>query len=222
MAGKRKITEEFILEYFASIDKSGRNHKYYQEKFKSMSDAEFDRFMKEVRDGYTPEITIPNLDGVESVTMENNFKLAKKMGVEFHHHLVIEGEGDTPTYITPKKYLVIRLPVRRQAQHLYKKIRIPENNNTVDDLTGQPTGRSRGSSVSYPELQVLAALNLEATAVELMKYRGGDTGGFAAMNASVLETGAVQMSAIADKATGVESKQTLSVLLHAMHISNNV
>lgn len=222
MAGNRKKAEDFFLGFIGAIDKSGRNHAYYQEKFKSMNDAEFDRLMKAVRDGYVPELTIPNLDGVETVTIENNFAIAKKLGVEFHHHLIIEGEGDTPTYITPNKYLVIRLPVRRQAQHLYKKISIPENNNTVDDLTGQPTGRSKGSSVSYPELQVLAALGLESTAVELMKYRGGDQGGFAAMNASILETGAVAMDAIADKATGVESKQTLSVFLKSMHLQNSI
>lgn len=222
MAGNRKAAEDFYLDFLSSIDKSGRNHAYYQAKFKSMSDAEFDRFMKAVREGFVPELTFPNLDGVETISIENNFAIAKKLGVEFHHHLIIEGEGDTPTYITPKKYLVIRLPVRRQAQHLYKKILIPENNNTVDDLTGQPTGRSKGSSVSYPELQVLAALGLESTAVELMKYRGGDQGGFAAMNASILESGAVKMDAIADKATGVESKHTLDVLLKSMHISSTL
>ena len=76
--------------------------------------------------------------------------------------------------------------------------------------------------MSYPELQVLAALGLESTAVELMKYRGGDQGGFAAMNASILESGAVKMDAIADKATGVESKHTLDVLLKSMHISSTL
>jgi hypothetical protein len=153
--------------------------------------------------------------------VERNLKVAKQWGHEFFEKIWLPGP-DGQMYLSPIPYLVIELPLRRQAQHLIKKISIPEDNRSVDNLTGQPTGRSKGSKLSYPEFQVLAALNLDANITEMAKYRGGDTGGFNAMNKQIANTGTVSQESIEHLSTGVESTKTLHTLLVAMHLSNTL
>jgi hypothetical protein len=105
---------------------------------------------------------------------------------------------------------------------LEKKISIPAHNNTVDDLTGQPTGPSKGAKISYPETQVFASMGLYNTLSELMKFRGGDLAGFDAMNKSISQTGSVSLKAIEPYASGVESTKTLKVFLTGMHLKSTL
>jgi hypothetical protein len=108
----------------------------------------------------------------------------------------------------------------RQAQHLEKKIRIPNNNRSIDELSGQPSGASKGSKISYPEVQILAALNLPHSLTEKLKYRGGDVRAFDAMNDAIDKQGAVSMKAIEHLAGKVESTRTFGTFLRCMHLDN--
>jgi hypothetical protein len=216
---KRQAAEAFILEMIDSLLPGSENKRYYAEKvFPRMSDAQFSQFMQDLRDGkQILGLIAPNLKGPR-LDIKRNFEVAKKLGHKFHQRIVFGPTESKPGYITPIPYLVIKLPLRRQAQHLIKKIRIPEDNHSVDDFTGQPTGKSKGSKLSYPETQVLAALKLDATMAELLKYRGGDLGGFNAMNTMINRTGGVRLESIEPASTGVESTKTLKVFLTSMHL----
>jgi hypothetical protein len=118
--------------------------------------------------------------------------------------------------------MVIDLPIRRQSQHLQKKRSIPENNRVIDQLSGQPTGPSKGAKISYPELQVLAGMNMDSSLVELIKYRGGDKGGYNALNAMVGRYGAANLKTLSNYATGVQSTQTLKIFLTASHLKSTL
>lgn len=218
----RKAAEDFILKYIDKILPDGKNKIIYQSLFASMDDAAFAEFMTDIESGAkTLPIIAPNFSD-ESLSTERNLSIAKEIGYNFFQRVWIEGDGDTPTYLTPIPYLVIDLPLRRQAQLLVKKISIPEDNKSVDDFTGQPTGKSKGARVSYPEVQVLAAMGLNNSLVELMKYRGGDVKGFNAMNDSISKQGAVSMKSIEKFASGVESTRVLKTFLNCMHIKSTL
>jgi hypothetical protein len=103
-----------------------------------------------------------------------------------------------------------------------KKISIAEDNNSVDDYSGQPTGKSQGSKLSYPELQILAAMGLDANITEMMKFRGGDTKAFDAQNRQISETGTTSQESIMHLGGHVASKQTFSTMLTCMHIDNTL
>jgi len=217
---KRKEAEQFILEYIDKLLPGSDNRLYYEKNvFPRMNDAQFEQFMHDLKDGkQILSIIAPNLHGPK-LDIKRNFKVAEELGHNFFQRIVFGPTEGRPGYMTPIPYLVIKLPLRRQAQHLVKKIQIPEDNHSVDHFTGQPTGASKGSKLSYPELQVLAALNLDKTLAELLKYRGGDLGGFNAMNNSINKTGGVRLDTIQAAATGVESTKTLHVFLTSMHLS---
>lgn len=221
MAGKRKEAEDFILKYIEKLaDKTNRG--YYEKLFASMSDKDFDLFMTKLEEGSIDLVMIePNFNGSEN-PIEKNLALAKELGHNFFQRIWMTDEIGTPPYLSNIPYLVIDLPVRRQAQLLDKKVSIPEDNRSVDDLTGQPTGKSKGSRISYPETNILAAMDLNYTLIELLKFRGGDRQAFNTMNKEISNTGAVSLDAIYDPNTSVRSTKTLSALLKGMHLDNTL
>jgi hypothetical protein len=220
--GKRQATEAFVLKYIEKLMPGSENTQLYRDLFASMDDEQFDQFIQALeKEETTLAVIAPNFGKVK-LTVERNLALAQELGHNFFERLWIKPDDNSPAFLTPKEYLVMDLPLRRQAQVLVKKISIPEDNQSVDDLTGQPSGKSEAAKISYPETQVLAALNLDKTLNELLKYRGGDTQGFNAMNDSFSRTGGASQEAIKHLAGGVKSTQTLHTILLAMHLSNTL
>ena len=216
MAGNRSATENFILKYVAKlVPGDTSNVQIYKDRFAAMDDKQFEAFMQKIESGEEMlAIVVPNLSE-HKVTMENNLKVAEELGHNFFERIWITPNDGSPPYLTPKKYLVFTQVLRRPAQLLVKKTSITEDKRSVNDLTGQPaaTGKSRSSKISYPETQIMAALNLDNSLIEMLKYRGGDTKGFNAMNQSISKTGGVSLDALKKLNTRVKSTETLKTLL---------
>lgn len=217
--GKRQASEAFILKYIERLVPGSENPKMYQELFAEMDDKQFHDFIHGVGTGKDQlAVVAPNF-GKSKITIQNNLEIGDELGHNFYERLWIQPAGGGRAYLSPVAYLVMDLPLRRQAQLQVKKMSVPEDNMSVDDLTGQPSGKSDSAKISYPETQVLAALKLDHTLTELLKYRGGDTQGFNAMNDSFAKTGGASQEAIKHLAGGVRSTQTLRTILTGMHYS---
>lgn len=221
MIKNRKKTETFIINTINKIAGS-KNKKLYSDLFESMSDKEFDNFMKDLKNNkITLSVVASNLEKMV-LNVERNIKIAKSLGYDFFQQLKITGDNSMPDYLTPNKYLVMNLPVRRASQLLIKKISIPSDDKSIDLTTGQVTGKSSGSKLTMPEIQVLAGMGIKDSIKELMKVRGGDLGSKNAMSALLIKQGSVSQKVLEQYATGVVSTQTLSSYLNAMHIKNNL
>lgn len=217
--GKRQASEAFILKWIERLVPGSENTQLYKDMFARMDDKVFHDFIESVGTVKTRlSVIVPNF-AKSKITIENNLAIAKELGHNFYERLWIKPSDDQPAYLTREKYLVMDLPLRRQAQLLVKKISIPEDNQSVDDLTGQPSGKSDSAKISYPETMVLTSLKLDHNLTEFLKYRGGDTQGFNAMNDSFAKTGGASQEAIKHLAGGVRSTQTLRTILTAMHFS---
>lgn len=222
MPGNRKRAETFIYEYIEKLLPKSGNVNIYKKLFASMSDEQFDSFIKDLESGkQILSIIAPNLAEFKLST-ERNLAIAEELGHNFFEHIWIEGKDDIPTYLTPITYMVVDLPLRRASQILIKKISVPDDMKTVDTLTGQPTGESKGARISYPELQVCGAMGLENTMVELMKYRGGDNKGNVAYNAMISKYGSANLKTLSNYTSGVESTKTLKTFLTCMHIRSTL
>jgi hypothetical protein len=223
MAKNRKAAEDYILKYINKLLPDKSNESLYVNLFKSMSDKDFDVFMKKVETGEIKLAVVdPNFNAT-GLSVERNFKIAEEFKFEFFKHLWISGSNSTePTYLSVIPYLVMDMPIRRVSQLLTKKMSIPENNNIVDNLTGQPTGASKGARISFPELQVLAAIGMDSSLTEFMKYRGGDRRGLMAMNNTISKTGHVTLADMDKYQSGVESTKTLNVYLTGCHLQNTL
>ena len=164
----------------------------------------------------------PELSG-PSLSVERNLDLAESWGHKFFERIWMDSQNGSPSYLSNDKYLIVDLPLKRQAQFLIKKISIPEDNRSIDTFTGQPTGKSKGSKISWPELQILAALGgFDETISEFFKFRGGDLQGFNAMNNMIANTGGVSLNAVGSLGTKVKAVQSLSTLLVSMHLTNSI
>lgn len=221
MAKNRKAAQDFILKYVEKLLPGGQNVKMYEDYFASMSDKEFDAWISRLGNGEEIlAVVVPPMSDIK-MDVVRNLKLAKELGHEFFQRVWLVAP-DGSKYLTPKKHLVYKLPIRRQAQLLIKKISIPKDNNTIDYRTGQPTGDSKGGKVSYMELQMLSAQGLDNTVTELIKYRGGDVQGFRAMNTVIGRTGRVSQAEIEPYAGGVKSTQVLRAYLTAAHLESDL
>jgi hypothetical protein len=218
----RAAAESLILKYIDEIAPGGENVKLYTDLFASMDDTLFEQFMIDLDTGKKRLAVISPNFSKNGLNTERNLKIAKELGHNFFQRVWMPAKNGLPAYLTPIPYLVVDLPLRRQAQLLEKKISIPEDNNSIDNFTGQPTGKSKGSKISYPELQVLAAMGLSDSVTEMIKYRGGDEKGFNAMNTTISRTGGVSLKAIEPFSGNVKSTDTLKAMLNGMHIQNTL
>lgn len=222
MAGNKKAAQDYILKYLQKITRSDENVRIYEKIFAAMTDKDFDKFITDLESGEKFLVVIVPNFGKSTIDVENNLNIAKELKHEFFQKVWIEGQGDTPTYLTPIPYMVVDLPVRRASQLLIKKISVPKHNKVIDSLTGQPTGESKGAKISYPELQVAAAMGLENCMIELMKYRGGDARGGAALNGMISRYGRANLRTLSQFASGVESTFTLKTFLTSAHLSSTL
>lgn len=219
----REAAEAEVYKWVEAILPNGGMPAKYKTLFGAMDDAAFDAYMKKLASGEEILSIEAPIQSKAKISIENNFAVAKKLGHEFFEKLWLTDPATGTVYLTPHRYLVIDLPLRRQQQMLVEKVSIPENNRHVDEMTGQPSGDSHSSSLTFPELQVLYARGCNATIEELAKFRGGDLKAFQRMNRQAQESGGVSMAAIKEMgSTQVKSTETLYTYLVCMHYSNTL
>jgi hypothetical protein len=222
MATPREKATAFILKYIGRLLPGSENVGYYKELLGKMSEKEFREFMERLRDGEeTLFLMAPNLMSVK-LSVRRNIEIAQELGFSFFERQWIYDPKYNKRRRTPKRYMTLKLPTRRQVQLLVKKTSIPEDNHTIDELSGQPTGPSKGSKISFPQLQVMAAQDIDRALEELFKFRGGDVEAGQQLDREVIQTGRANLDQLTVKPTLVRSVETLSTLLKGAHLDNNL
>lgn len=223
MKGDRAAAEKEALYFIDMFLPGSENRKIYKELFERMTDNEFETWIENLESGeeimplYAANLVGPQLN------MRQIFKVADELEFELFQHLILTDQQTGQVYRTPNKHLIGMVPFRRQVQMLVKKASIPDSNHIIDERTGQPTGDSKGARLSAPEIQVNASKGVTKMILEWIKFRGGDSKAYDAMNRSIIETGDASMESImAESTTLVKSNKTLSVYLKAMHLDNNL
>lgn len=219
---KRQAVEAMALTYIEKITRDKDNVERYRKLFASMSDSEFDDFMVKLRDNKITLSIFAPVDGKQTISVENNFKIAKELGFEFFQHLNYGATDNLPAYRSPIKALVYILNIKRAAQTVAKKMSMPEDDTAIDVMSGQVTGSSKSSKLTMPELQILIGYGLNDSIVELMKTRGGDLGEANAMSQLLIRDGTVRQDTLRQYQTGVVSTDTLRSYLNAMHIKTTL
>lgn len=222
MASKNRAeTEQFILEVTDAIDRSKRSTKFMREQFEKMDDERFDKWMTELREGRDFISVIMDNCQKHGISVENNLRVAKKYGIKMHQRIWTTDEATGVTTLSNHAYPIYYMPVRRQIETLENKRSVASDNKHIDELTGQVTGVSAASGISFPELLVMYSQGLDSSLVELMKYRGGDLKGNVMFNQSILNTGGVSIEALQQYKTSVKSTDTLNIFLRGMHYESN-
>lgn len=205
----------------------------YEDTINAMTDEELEYWILALENGVqdfpdldkpsdTICIVVPNLDKNNRLNIQRNLKLAEELGYNLFERCWLTHPITGQTTLTNRRYLSLLLPIRRQAQTLDHKISIAQSDNRIDDLTGQVTGESKGSSISYPEIQMLVAKGLEQTTYELLKARGGDEDAWRLMKARLINTGEFSVAELDQLDSRAKVNNAFKHILEGMHIQNNV
>lgn len=231
MNSMRKKVTEFIVSVIQDFTPGDtRNSEITRERLESMSDEKFEDYMRRLGKPQTEEewmnrehlnLYVPNLDKTK-INVIRNVEIAKSLGKNIFQQVWITDPQTLLTFLTPKPYPVMDLPVRRQAQIHEKKASIPLHSKSVDQLTGQVTGDSKGSKMSFPEIGALASQKLDNSLIEMIKIRGGDEEAYREVERKLIQTGSCSMSDVLDMGTRVKSTDVASAYLKAMHLDNNL
>lgn len=205
------------------------NAKMLEKHLRSLSNKDFEEYVRSLlptkESGLDQQnaipIYIPSFEPNQA-TIDNNLIVADKLGLKLYHHLKLTNPNTGQVYITPVKHLVGDVTLRRQIQLQSKKESIPEDDKTVDELTGQVTGASKGSKVSFPELQALGAQGLDKSIQETMSIRGGNPILKREWERQIMETGDANMEPLLALGYKPKSTLTLSRLFNGMQLDTNL
>lgn len=222
----RKAAEEFLLKFMGEVTKGGANRRIYESLFKNMTDEQFMAFVDKAEKGLENRQSLPvwssNTDKSEGIDFDHIVKLAKKYSVALEQQLIMTDEATGIEFTTPKACYVGITEWRKQRQMLQKKFGAGKDDNTIDDLTGQVVGESKGGGISNPENQILKTLGLIITGQELGDVRGGDLKALDAYKNELITTGTATVYGSLRKGSGVKSMKTLHYLLRQRFIDNNL
>lgn len=217
---KRKELQNFILETINNLEPSGLNKKRYEDMFSKWSDTQFESYMAGLRDGaHKIVLYVPNLK--INLKMANIFKVSHDLGMELFERVRLWDSITKRYYLTPQKYPILLLPVRRLKQFLMDKISVPESDTKIDAFSGQVVKPDKGASISSVEMQTILSKGLKTSISELIRVRGGDINAYAVFKSQLEETGSASLNEIPDDSRA-RSSVIMGVYFHAMHIDNNV
>lgn len=218
----RKKAEEFALKLLDKIDPGNKNVEIARKHFSAMSDAEFEKLVAEFAKGESGlAYTHPNLNKTK-ITIANNLKLASKLGYKMFDYCYLTDPDIGVTARTVNPCMITTMYVRRQAQTLEHKNSVPTDDRHLDQMTDQPTGPSKGASITAPELPVGYAQNWNAVLAELVNYRGGNNRAFQISKQLAIRTGEISQETIKQFPSANKIISTLSSNFLAAHIDNNL
>lgn len=230
MASREEVTAFIVGAIAEIIPGDTYNSDLTKKRLDAMSLEEFDEYVRALAKPTTEEgiatqeilpFYSPNLKDPR-VTMPNLLRVADMIGFEFFEQLWLTDPQTGRVFLTPQKYLVLDMTVRRQAQMLTKKSSIPENSRHVDEMSGQVTGKSKGSKISFPELQAQLAQGLEHTLIEEIKVRGGDRAAQVEFDRQLIENGEASIVDVTQGSGVTASTSTVGKLFRGMMIDTDI
>ena len=208
----RKKLEDDIIRFVKRISNNDRSTDVYKDLFKSMNDKAFMIWLKDLGSEKTSlTCIIPNGEKGGGIEMSDLLKLAEELDFTLWERVWLETPSGLPV-LSIHKALNANVFMRRLSQSVMSKMIVPKDDTSVDSITGQPTKKSTGNSITNPEGELLASYGLSETAKEFMNTRGGDEGAYRAYKSLIASTGKARKNDIAPFKTGAKSSQMVNTL----------
>jgi hypothetical protein len=221
MNPKRKAVQDYVLKTLKLQEPGEYNHKRYEEFFDSLDDKAFDQWMRILKDNHHAKITLMIPPFKVVIDPKDSFTTAKFLGLELMERLRLWDPIGKRYCLTPEKYYILSLPIRRLKQYGLDGLSVPDSDRRLNPLTDQVVKPDKGSAISFPQAQMIAEKGLTTTLHELMTVRGGDLEAYSKMKAQIEETGEASID-VMEGTSGVKSVRTLRSFLNAMHLESNI
>lgn len=223
MNKKRERVQNYLYDKLKRLEGGKtRNADRYKKLFSKMSDKDFDVWMNDLRAGKF-KISIEVKNGFSGVLRLNDiFDTAHNVGCEIFEQLRLFDETTQRYYITPYKYCILELPIRRLKQYLLDKYSIPKSDKKINPVIGQVVGEDKGSSLGITEAQAVSSKNLFNSLAEFLIVRGGNLEAYANMRAQLIDNGECSLSSLNINSTKVKVAVAVRAYLNGLHLSNNL
>ena len=186
-----------------------------------MTDKQFDTFMHDMRDGkFQLHIVAPNMK--VNLKVKDMIAAADALKLKLFHRIWMRDNATGRKFLSDNEYLVVKLPIRRQEQFIDKKMSVPDNDRSIDGLTGQVSWDSKACAITNPrDSNSWQPETWMPTLFELVNVRGGNINSYAELKRSLEENGEVRLNDL-DPTARSRVAVMGGVLLTAMLIDSNL
>ena len=219
----RKETTDLIKKYLSEIGGYNNSVKMHIAELESLTDKEFDDLMVDFREGKsTLRYYKANWSDDNRFNRDKLIEVGKKYGFIFRKRLWITDSTTGQVKLTPRPYPFVPQIVRRQQQHLLKKVAITDKAMKFDETTGQPLTSIKTAAISFPEAMSLHNLGLHDYLMEAYKFRGGDLEAYRRLVRNIVNAGENSMESVGNTGSRANVNDLISNHLTAMHIKNQL
>ncbi len=229
MNAKREKAEKAFLQLINDIDETGENAKVWIDRFSTMTDKEFDNWMKEMK----KDILHTHIDiqynqsdkRFDKMTDINHIeKVAKKYNVALREHIAFphlnKDDPDHP-YVTATPVPIIYIPIRKMQQMLQKKNFSAGTVDQANPITGQVTGDSKAAALGDSQTFSLATTNQKDAIRELLTIRADNEEGKMRMLSEIDKNGKVYYSECKVSLDQCQSIQAMKVFITGACLRTN-
>ena len=220
----RKQIEKMIYDTYDALDPSGTNSGKYRDLFGSMTDAQFEKFMKEFLSNPDENFMLDIVEFEHDLRMEYCQKAANVLGVPlmeyvYMPHLTMDRKR---VIVSKEKCLVGYINVKRTQQLLSKKNGLSTSNEKVSAITGQVVRKDKNARSSDIEASMLVSLGADKILQEFHGPRADDQVMKRQMNQSIATKGYVMLDELDNVSTNKVTLNTINTYLLSMGLKSDI
>lgn len=220
----RQYIEKLIYDTFDALDPSGTNSNKYKLLFSTMSDIEFEKYMKNFLKDDNEQFTLDIVEYEHDLKMEYCENAAKVLGIPlmeyvYMPHLTMDKKH---VVVSKEKCLVSYINVKRTQQLLHKKNGISIANEKRSATTGQVVNKDKNARNSDIEASMLVSLGADKILQELHGPRADDPIMKQQMNQSIATKGYVMLEELENLPTNKVTLNTVNTYLLSMGLISDL
>lgn len=221
---KRKTAEKLVYDTMNKLDPTGTESKRYRQMFSSMSNAEFERFCKDIFSDKNSNFVLGVVDYERDLTIPRIKDAAKLLNIPLEEHLIcpfLNMSKEFPT-ITKNPLLTGYVIVKRVQQSARKKNTTSINTASRSAATGQVVGDDKNGRSSDQDNIALITQGADVVARELLGPRADDMVSKNQMNASIVENGYASLEELDSNLSDKTTLNTVSTLFLGMGVRTDL
>ena len=218
MNKNRKESEKLIYEVMDILDPSGNNKEFWIDKFSSMSDAQFIKFLERPLSIFfqTGAFKEPSMDDIIKGLEHINVPLLEEVYLPYKY----KDKNGRP--IKTKECLVLYLNNKRMKQFLTTKNHIGIDTSMRSMKTGQLVGASKGGKNTDREIEATIMMGLENVVKELNRPRADSMNDKEIMEATIKTLGQISLNDLPSDIDDSISKNNLMFMFLGAQLMTNL
>ena len=220
----RAYIEKLIYDVYDQLDPSGTNTEKMKALFQPMSDAQFEKYMKDFLANDDENFILDVVEFEHDLKMSYCENAAKVLNIPlmeyvYMPHLTMD---KSKVIVSKEKCLVGFINVKRTQQFVHKKNGLSISNEKLSATTGQVVDKDKNARDSDIEASMLVSLGADKILQELHGPRADDPIMKREMNQSISTKGYVMLDELNNVSTNKVTLNTVNVYLLSMGIKSDL